>query len=167
MGLSAKLTTSVVATLTNALDLSTASDPLNYSLTHDISTGTGANQADMMWHDTRTLTASATENLDLAGSLTNAFGVTQTFARIKAVIVAAAAGNTNNVNVIREGTNGVPLFLAAGDGIPVRPGGLFAWVAPDATAVAVTGGTGDLLTVTNSAGSTSVTYSIIVIGASA
>lgn len=167
MGLSAKLSTHLVATLTSALDLSTATDPLNYSLNLDISTGTGANQADMMWHDQRTLAASATENLDLAGSLTNAFGTTQTFARIKAVIVAAAAGNTNNVNVIREGTNGVPLFLALADGIAVRPGGIFLWAAPDATAVAVTGGTGDLLTFTNSAGSTSVTYSVIIIGASA
>jgi len=165
--LTAKLTTDLVATLTNALDLSTVTDPLDFKSTISLSSGTGANQADMLWHDTRTLSASATEDLDLAGVLTNAFGTTQTFARIKVVMVTAASGNTNNVNVTRPASNGVPLFLAASDGIPVRPGGLFLWVAPDATAVAVTAGTGDLLTFTNSAGSTSVTYSVAIIGASA
>jgi hypothetical protein len=112
------------------------------------------------------LSASATEDLDLSGSLTNAFG-TVTFARIKAVLVVASTDNTNNVNVTRPASNGVPLFLAAGDGLSVRPGGIFMWACSDATGVAVTAGTGDLLTLTNSAGSTSVTYSIIVIGASA
>lgn len=167
MALSTKLTTSLAATLTNALDLSTVSDPLSFSSRYEWTSGTGANAADMLWHDTRTLSASATEDLDLAGVLTNAFGVTQTFARIKAIVVSAASGNTNNVNVTRPASNGVPLFLAASDGIPVRPGGEFIWVAPDATAVAVTAGTGDLLTFTNSAGSTSVTYSVMIIGASA
>lgn len=167
MTLSAKLVTSLVATLTDPLDLSTPADALDYVKRVTLTSGTGANQGDMMWHDQRTLTASATEDLDLAGVLTNAFGDTQTFARIKAVIVYAATANTNNVNVTRPASNGVPLFLAAGDGIPVRPGGLFQWVAPDATGVVVTASTGDLLTFTNSAGSTSVTYDVIIIGASA
>lgn len=167
MALSTKLVTSVTATLTDALDLSTVTDPLAYTLRTTLTSGTGANQADMLWHDTRTLAASATENLDLAGSLVNGLGDTQTFARVKAIMVTAAAANTNNVNVIREGTNGVPIFLALADGVAVRPGGMFMLSAPDATAYAVTAATGDLLTFTNSAGSTSVTYSVIIIGASA
>ncbi len=167
MALTTAITAQVVATLTDALDLSTVTDPLDSVTRIALTSGTGANQADMLWHDRRTLTASATEDLDLAGVLVNAFGDTQTFARIKAILVKAAAGNTNNVNVTRPASNGVPLFLAAGDGIAVRPGGLVLWVAPDATAVAVTAGTGDLLTFTNSAGSTPVTYDVIIIGASA
>jgi len=167
MALSTKILTQVVATLTDALDLSTATDPLSYAYRQTLTSGTGANQADMLWHDTRTLAASGTEDLDLAGVLVNGLGDTQTFARVKAIFVTAAAGNTNNVNVTRPAANGVPLFLAAGDGVAVRPGGMFAAVAPDATGYAVTGATGDLLTVTNSAAGTSVTYSVIVIGASA
>jgi len=61
----------------------------------------------------------------------------------------------------------VPLFLAASDGISVRPGGLFCWAAPDATAVAVTAGTGDLLAIANSGAGTSVTYDVVIIGSSA
>jgi hypothetical protein len=160
------LNLSLASTQTNPLDLGTASFPLKYAKSMALAAGSGTGQADRIFTDTRTLAASATENLDLAGSLTDAFGATITFARIKLVLVTAAVANTNNVNVIRESTNGVPLFLALADGIPVRPGGGFAWWAPDATAVAVTASTGDLLTVTNSAAGTSVTYDIVVIGAS-
>lgn len=167
MALTTKIDAKLVATLTDALDLSTVSDPLTIEKALRWASGTGANQADMLWHDRRTLAASATENLDLAGVLVNGLGDTVTFARIKAVFVLAAAANTNNVNVIREGTNGVPLFLALGDGIPVRPGGLFLWAAGDATAVVVTASTGDLLTVTNSGAGSAVTYDIAVVGATA
>ena len=121
-----------------------------------------------MWHDTRTLTASATENLDLAGVLVNGLGDTQTFARVKIVMVSAAAANTNSVHFSSAGTNGVPgLFMALGDGVVIRPGGTFMWAAPDATGAVVTAATGDLLTALNSAGSTSVTYDVVIIGASA
>lgn len=167
MALTSVLTVKAVATLTSALDLATASVPLTLTNQIRLANGTGANQADLVFHDTRTLAASGTEDLDLAGVLSSALGVTLTFARIKAVVISAASGNTNSVNVTRPATNGVPLFLAAGDGLAVRPGGVFAWVAPDATGVAVTAGTGDLLTLTNSAGSTSVTYSVVIIGCSA
>lgn len=168
MALSTKFVTSVVATLTDALDLSTATDPLSYTQRNTLTSGTGANQADMLFHDTRTLAASATENLDLAGVLVNGLGDTQTFARVKGLLVTAAAANTNNVHFSSAGTNGVPgLFMALGDGIVVRPGGTFLWVAPDATGAVVTAATGDLLTALNSAGSTSVTYSVVIIGASA
>lgn len=167
MTLSAKFVTSLVATLTDPLDLSTPSDALDYVKRITLTSGTGADQGNMLWHDQRTLAASATEDLDLAGSLVNGLGDTQTFAKIKALIVYAATANTNNVQVTRPASNGVPLFLAAGDGIPVLPGGLFSWIAPNAAAIAVTAGTGDLLTFTNSAGSTSVTYDVIILGASA
>lgn len=165
--LTSVLTVKTVATLTNALDLATASVPLTLTNQIRLAAGTGANQADLIFHDTRTLGASGTEDLDLAGSLVGALGNTLTFARIKALVISAASGNTNSVQVTRPASNGVPLFLAAGDGLSVRPGGVFAWIAPDATGVAVTAGTGDLITITNSAGSTSVTYNVVIIGASA
>lgn len=167
MALTAELVAQVIATYTKDLDLEDGKVPLAYRQRIELTSGTGADQGDLIFHDRRTLSASATEDLDLAGSLADAFGATLTYARIKAVLVFAASANTNNVNVTRPASNGVPLFLAAGDGVAVRPGGVFFWVAPDATAVAVTGGTGDLLTFTNSAGSTSVTYDVIIIGASA
>lgn len=168
MTLSTKIVTSLVATLTDALDLSTATDPLSYTKRTTLTSGTGANQADMLWHDTRTVTASSNEDLDLAGVLVNALGDTQTFARVKVLMVSAAAANTNTVNVTSKATNGVPgLFLALGDGIVVRPGGMFLWTASDATGAVVTAATGDLLNVANSGAGSSVTYDVVIIGASA
>lgn len=164
-------TTSVAVSISGSqiksLDIGDATFPVAVTQALSFLNGTGAGMADLIFTDTRTLTASATEDLDLAGSLTDAYGVTMTFARIKALIVIAAAGNTNNVNVIRPASNGVPLFLAASDGLPVRPGGLLAWGCTDATGVAVTAASGDLITFTNSAGTTSVTYTVVIIGASA
>lgn len=167
MALTSDFTVKAVCELSDALDLATATVPLTLTERIRLASGTGADQANLIFHDTRTLAASATEDLDLAGVLVDALGDTLTFARIKAVIVAAASGNTNNVNVTRPASNGVPLFLAASDGIAVRPGGVFAWIAPDATAVAVTASTGDLLTLTNSSSGTSVTFDVVIVGASA
>lgn len=162
-----RLLIDMAATLTSSLDLTTVSAPLDYSQQINITNGTGAGQANMVFSDERTVSASATDSLDLAGSLTDPFGATMTFARIKAVLVKAAATNTNNVNVVMPASNGVPLFLAASDGIAVQPGGLLLWVAPTAAGVVVTAGTGDLLNLVNSAGGSSVTYQIVIVGANA
>lgn len=166
MALSATIKAGIQASQTNVLDLGTATFPLSVLESLSLTDGTDAGEADRIFSDERTLAASATEDLDLSGSLTNAFG-TVTFARIKAVFVIANSGNTNNVNVSRPASNGVPLFLAAGDGLGVRPGGVFMWACTDATGVAVTAGTGDLLTIANSSSGSAVTYRIIIIGASA
>jgi hypothetical protein len=166
MPLSTRLHVALTANQTKALDLVTGSVPLDYSKRIDLATGTGASQADLVFSDNRTLAASGTEDLDLAGALVDAYGATLTFARVKAILVVAASANTNSVNVSRTTANGVPLFLAATDGLSVRPGGLFLWAAPDAVATVVTAGTGDLLTIANSSSGTSVSYDIVIIGAS-
>lgn len=165
MSLSASMKLTVSASLSRALDLVTAQSPMVKSALLAFSDGAGANQADRVFHDTRTIAASGNEDLDLAGSLTDVYGQTITFARIKGVIIIASSGNTNNVNVSRPASNGVPLFLAASDGLAVKPGGFFAWGSPDASGVAVTAGTGDLLNIANSGGTTGVTYDVIIIGA--
>jgi hypothetical protein len=168
MALTTELYLKLTATLTATADLLTPQAPLVLANFTTLASGTGDHAADMMWSDTRTLSASATEDLDLAGSLTGHLGTgTLTFARIKLLYVAAASGNTNNVNVTSPASNGVPLFLAAGDGIPVKPDGKFVWIAPDATGIAVTASTGDLITFTNSSSGTAVTYDVVIIGASA
>jgi hypothetical protein len=168
MPLDTTVKVSVDAIHTSLLDLATATAPLGFSRALGMASGTGANQADRIFHDTRTLTASANEDLDLAGVLTDAFGATLTFARIKTLVVAADAGNTNNVIVGAAATNAFVNWVgAATHTVTVRPGGLLLVAASDATAYAVTVGTGDLLRIANSAGGTSVTYSIVLVGASA
>lgn len=161
-----KLAVALDTVQTNPLDLVTGRAPVELLKEISLGSGTGASQADRLFTDRRTLAASASENLDLAGVLSDAFGAALTFAKLKAIVIVAASANTNNVNVSREATNGVPVFLAAGDGIPVQPGGMFVWVAPGA-GVTVTAGTGDLVTVANSGAGTSVTYDVYLLGTSA
>ena len=154
----------LLGSMTNALDLSTPTDALSVDYSKNYGNGTGANQANMWWHDQRTLGVSATENLDFAGSLISAFGTTITLTSLKGLVVYAATGNTNDVQVTRPASNGIPWLMAAGDGIALKPGAWVAWFDPSANGPTVTAGTGDLVTFTNSAGSTSVTYDVFALG---
>jgi hypothetical protein len=167
MALSGNAKVSFNFTQTKTGDGQAANNALTHALTLAFTDGVAAGSADRIWQDTRTLAASATEDLDFSGSLTDIYGDAVVFADIRAILVTAAAANTNNVNVQRASSNGLLLFLAASDGFAVRPGGAALWMCPDATGIAVAAGTADLLTITNSAGSTSVTYTITVVGASA
>lgn len=164
----AQLTIAAIGTLFGTTGLATPQAPLNFSQITPLGSGTGANQADKMYAATRTLALSTGEDLDLAGTLTDAFGAVITFARIKSMIFRAASGNTNNVIVGNAATNGFISWCgSATDKVTVRPGGTFALIAPDATAYAVTAATADLLHVLNGGAGTPVTYDVVLIGSSA
>ncbi len=166
MALTTTITAQVEATLTNALDLGTVTYPLSYRQRTSLASGTASGSADRVFTDTRTIAASSNEDLDLAGSLTGPLGTTVTIVKLKLILVTAAAGNTNAVRVTRPASNGVPLFLAASDGIDVLPGGCFLWQAPGA-GVTVTASTGDLINIANSSSGSSVTYDVVIVGTSA
>lgn len=170
MPLTTRFAVAISALHTAALDLGTASAQVDKGYNIPLTSGTAAGQADRIFHDTRTLAASATEDLDLAGVLVDALGATLTFVKVKALIIAAAAGNTNNVIVGGASSNQFLSWVGAGTHtVTVRPGAVFSLIcgAADATGYAVTAGTGDLLKIANSAGSTSVSYDIFVVGTSA
>jgi hypothetical protein len=160
------VTAQISATYKNVLDLSSPADTFLKKVSIELANGTGSSQADLMFHDQRTIAASGTEDLDLAGVLASPFGATLTFVELRVIMISASSSNTNNVRVTRPASNGVPLFLAASDGIDIPPGGVFLWSCPADGKVTVTAATGDLLTVANSSSGTSVTYDVIIIGAS-
>jgi hypothetical protein len=168
MALTTTLNVGLSAAQTAARDLTTVRAPLDYAKRIILASGVAAGQADLLFSDTRTLAASASESLDLAGGLVDALGATLTFARVKGLLVYAAPGNTNDVIVGGAAANAwVGPFADATDKAKVKPGGLGLWFAPGATAYPVTAGTGDLLQVANSGAGTSVTYDVVIIGASA
>lgn len=165
MALTARITSRITALFTKTSDVASGSQAPDDTISIEYADGVGANQANTLFADTRTLTASATEDLDLTGALTDVFGATVTNARIKGIRVRAAAGNTNNVIVgAASGTQWATLLNAAGT-ITLPPGAFFSAFTPTAAGWAVTAGTGDLLKIANSGGSTSVTYTIELIGA--
>lgn len=170
MTLSSKASVTVTANQSEALDLGVRSSALSKVYTATLTNGTAAGQADRVFHDTRTLAPSATENLDLAGVLTDPLGTALTFVKVKALIVAAAAANTNDVVVGGDVTNTFfPMFGAETDSLKIRPGAVLALIcgAADAAGYAAAAGTADLLKVTNGGAGTPVTYDVIVIGTSA
>lgn len=149
-------------------DLGSASD--SASLTHTLSLIAGASGAqaiDRVWTDSRQLAASATEDLDLAGSaLLDAFGVAVVFAKIKVLAIRAKATNTNNVVVGAAGANPWVGALNSTGTVTLRPGELLLIaVGPaDTAGHTVTAGTGDLLKIANSAAGTAVDYEIAIAG---
>lgn len=170
MTLTSRLTLAASALQVSNLDLGVAQAQLAKSYTLDLASGTAAGQADKIFHDTRTLTASSNEDLDLAGVLSDALGGSLTFVRIKGLVVAAAASNTNNVVVGGAASNGFITWVgAATHTVTLRPGAVLALMAgpADATGYVVTAATGDLLRIANSAGTTGVTYDIAIVGCSA
>ena len=167
MALTSTITAKIAATQTAASDLGTSSFPLAYSESNSLANGTAASQADLLFSDTRTLSASGTEDLDLSGSLSDAFGNTLAFVKVKSILIVASSDNTNDVQVEPAAANGfLGPFAAVGDQLDIPPGGSIMLNAP-VNGWTVTAGSGDLLTITNSAGTTSVEYDIVIVGTSA
>lgn len=163
-GVTADINLSVRAKLTGTADLGTPVAPVSIDKHIQITAGTDAlGKADILWADTRTLAASATENLDLAGVLAGLLGGTVTAAEITAIIVTADKANMNDVVLFGAASN--PFNGPLSGTTPKLT------LGPDDLAVitnkkgwAVTAATGDLILVANSSSGTAVTYTITLIG---
>ena len=156
--------------LTDINALSNPQDLLSFKKDLVFANGTGANQADKRWSSAaRSLAGTTAESLDLACSLLDYRGNAITFARIKglAIFNNAAIGAANLIQVGGAASNAFINWVAnSSDIVNVRPQGVLILFAPDATAYAVTGTTGDILQIKNSAVGT-ITYDIALLGASA
>lgn len=163
-GVTATLTASVVATLVGAGDLGNSYAPVKAERTVSIAPGTATlDQADVLWADQRTLAASATESLDLAGTLAGLLGGTLTEAEITGIYLEADAGNTNDVVFFGAATNafngplsGTTPKLTLGPGDVSLTTNRKGWP--------VVASTGDVLLVANSAAGTAVSYKIVIVG---
>jgi len=137
--------------------------PLLRQLSLAWASGTGADQADLVFGDQRSL-ATTNEALDLSGVLTDAFGASLLFARIKLLYVKHT-GTTGTLTIGGAAANGWITWVSdPTDKVVLQPGGVLLLIAPAATAYAVTAGTADQLKIDASA---AITYDIVLIGASA
>lgn len=163
--LTSRVSLAVQANFAKSGALSTPQDVLTKSIIQNFTNGTGSGQADQIFRDQRTLADGATENLDLAGVLTDPFGVTLTFAKVKVIIIQ----NLSTTQTLTLGGAATAQFINWVGGatytVNIPPGGFFAIAAPIA-GFAVTATTGDLLKVLNSAGASCI-YNIVIIGTSA
>lgn len=149
-------------------DLGIVTQSLTSLFSWTVANGTGADQMDLIFSDTREIAAGADDDLDLAGGLTDAFGAVLTFARVKFLYVSADADNGGLIQVGGAAANQFINWVAnASDILNVPAEGAFAIFAPAATGYVVTAGTGDILRITNSDGGAVANYSIVIGGASA
>lgn len=165
MGLTTKIKASIEWKQTGSPEFGTSVKKFDGLAAIDLASGTGANLADVVYADTRTLAASANESLDL-NALTDPEGLTVNFAKIKAILIKAAAGNTNNV-VVGDGAS-TPFLGPLGGTTPtiaIPPGGFMFLGAPVAGWASTTG-VADLLKIANSGGTTGVTFTLMLIGCS-
>lgn len=151
-------------TLTKVLDLSSPIDTISMAAQSVFADGTGNNQADIIYADQLSISASSTASIDLSGSLLCGVGTPFVAARVKALLVYNASA-TAQISVGND-TNEW-LFGAANSTIVLNAGAMTCMLAPGATAHVVTAGTGDIILITNNNGSNTATVQVIVIGASA
>lgn len=166
-GVTANLQSHVFGTYAGANGLGAVTFSFDLPTSMALAAGTGTGKADKLFSDQRTLAASATESLDLAGVLADPFGSTLTFVHVKWIYLKAAAGNTNDVCIGGAASNTfVGPFADATDKVCVKPGGVAIFAAPAGAGWSVVATTGDLLKIGNSGGTTGVTYDVLIAGTS-
>lgn len=144
---------------TSPLDLETPAVFIAANEDQDYNAGTGSQQGDQWFTDSRTLAATS-ETLDLTSSLTNAFGVTCDFASIKEIWVANTS-TTSTENLTLSGNAMLGLMGNATHEQVVRPKGIWVVSSP-VDGFTITNTTGDQLTI--NAGSDTITYRIWILG---
>lgn len=152
-------TLDLVGVFTKALDLSTPSESISINQSQTFTDGTGSNQIGEIWHDTRTITGS--ENLDLFGTLTNAFGETVSFAAVKILFIHNKATTTAFDLTLSGSFLENDLLGGTTPTIVLGPGGVCLLTSP-MDGFDVTATTDDTLTVNS--GANSVAYDILLAG---
>ena len=167
--LTAQIKSSLHWLFQESLDLATVEDDAKLEYDKTLADGTADDQADKVWHDSRTLAAAASDDLDLTALTHTIFGstVTISFAKIKAVLIINTSTTTGDDLTVggaaaQEWTAWV---AAAGDKVRV-PADSCLLISNKKTGWTVTNGASDTLRITN-AGANPVTYKIAVLGTSA
>lgn len=130
---------------------------------HTFTEGLNPGQVNQVYYGQRTLGVSATEDLDISGTLKEVDGVTNvTLVRLR--VVGIYNEGPGDLTFARAAANGVPLFSAASDAIVIPAGGMFFWTCgATASGTVVTAATGDLLTVTETS-ALGTTYDVMIAG---
>lgn len=143
--------------------LAPAVSPFDFGKFQKYTDGTGTDQADVIYLKEISIADGATQTIDLSGNLNDPSGANVVMAELVGIcIINEPVDNTtpNTTNLtIGGGSNPVPgPFGATNDTTgPLRPGGLYLMHNPSASGMgSVTAGTGDILTIVNSAGAAAV-----------
>lgn len=165
MSLTTAINISIAAQDVRTADFSTPNQSIGLQQVINLANGSSANQANLVFADRRTVGASSSDDIDLAGALTTPFGETLTFAKIKVLYIYNRDASLSLV-VRPKASNGWCGFLAGTTPtLTIGPGGCLLLVAPDANGYgSITAGSADIMQIYN-AGGASVDYDIAIVGA--
>lgn len=164
MSLTASIKLTVEGTEAVSVDLGGKSATFTKKVTQNFTDGSGAGQVSKYVADSRTLAGTSSEELDLSGGFTDAFGNSILFTRVVCIAIIASADNDGNLVVGAAAANAFAApFADASDAVIVRPGGVMLLQCQDATGYAVVADTGDLLQVEN-LGSETAAYDVVILG---
>jgi hypothetical protein len=135
-----------------------------------MASGTGADQADKLWHNEESIGDGANYDLDLTGVLKDCFGDNFDAAKIKFLVVYNTS-TTKTLTIGNEGSNPwVGPFGAGTHTISLKPATAtnYSWavLVADPNGYTVTAGTADMLRITNEAGAAAIA-GVIAIATSA
>lgn len=163
------LKASIAWLFSETLDAGDVEDHNTYAWDEVTADGTAVDQADKVWHDTRTVNAGANDDLDLNALTNTIFGSTVTinFVKIKAILIINTS--TTSGDELRVGgaasQEWLAWVLAAGD--KVRLGADSALlISSKKDGWTVTNGSSDTLRIHNP-GASPITYKIAIVGTSA
>lgn len=168
--LSVEVKASVSWLFSDTLDLSTVIDNARVEYGRSLSDGVGADQADKIWHDTRSLASGAHDDLNLGALAQSLFGgtVTIALAKVKLIVVihrGTAAGEKLVVGGATSQAFAAPFGGSATGQVEVGPDSLLV-LSQRKDGWAVGAGTADLLRIGNPASAAPVTYSVVIVGTS-
>lgn len=135
------------------------------SLSVALTAGTGAGAASKVYWDSRALAGTTRQTYDLSGALLNPLGEAVVFTKVRAIFLVVTSGpGPLEVGGGSDGAgaNAFVSWLNTAAAETVIDKALVV-IRQDATAYAVTAGTGDIFAVYNS-GATSTTYKLILVG---
>lgn len=146
---------------TKALDLDSVVDPLSASAGITWTFGTGANQANLLWHDSRSTDATG-ETIDIyaGGVEKTAFGTLLTMEAIKLLYVKNTHA-TLVLKVLGTATTAIGICSDPSDIIEIPPGGSLLWMCPTAAGI-VTTTNKNLKFASKTAGT--ITYDVVLLG---
>ena len=148
-------------------DLGVAAQPHKLDYQRSVESGTGTNQADLVWSDKRSVTAGVPDDIDLRGVIASALNSGISFVKITGIVIRNKS--TTSGQYLTVGNDGVAPFFAGLFGasthtVQVNPDGAFGWYSPidPATTTAVTA---DILQVVAATGT--IEYEIEILGRTA
>lgn len=141
--------------------------PLNFQKVLNWASGTIVDTADRIYMKRHTIATGTPLALDLSGGLTDLLGNVITMAKVTGIFIVNNSLTVGEKLTIGAGSNPLLNWIAAtGDALQIGPGGVHCQLDPSLAAYAVTGATGDVLTIAAAAGA-AVSTDVVIVGRSA